>query len=340
MKIKYNITILLILLTIQTLFVKETFAQNLKVSENNRFLVNDDGTPFFWLGDTAWELFIRLNKKDTELYLKNRKEKSFSVIQCVITGTGNSGDLNTPNSEGNTVFIDKDPTKPNEDFFKHVDWVIDKADELGLHLAVLPVWASMVVGDNPVFDKASAYNYGLFLGNRYKNKTNIIWVLGGDKPAEGYEQVWESMVKGIKAGGSNQLMTYHYHIQDEYVSSDPWQSTKWLSFNMVESGHMTAYDDNYRLITEDYNKIPTKPVLDGELMYEGITVGFCSTNGKATTHMVRVEVYWSVFAGAFGFTYGQNSVWQFYNNEKNGRGEPTSPGKKDWMRPEVFKCNI
>ena len=311
-----NILFLLFLVINITVINNTVVAQKLQVSSNHHFLEKSDGTPFFWLGDTAWELFIRLNKKDTKLYLRNRKEKSFSVIQCVLTGTGNSGDLNTPNQEGNTVFIDKDPTKPNEKYFKHVDWVVNKADELGLDLAILPVWASMVVGENPVLDKISAYSYGLFLGIRYKNKTNIIWVLGGDKRAEGYEQVWESMVKGIKAGGSDQLMTYHYHLYDEQVSSDAWQSAKWLSFNMIESGHMTAYDDNYRLITEDYNKIPTKPVLDGELMYEGITVGFCSTNGKATTHMVRVAVYWSMFAGAFGFTYGQNSVWQFYNNEK------------------------
>jgi hypothetical protein len=187
---------------------------------------------------------------------------------------------------------------------------------MGMYLGMLPVWASMVVSESPIFNKTSAYSYGLYLGKRYKNKANIIWILGGDKSAEGYEPVWESFAKGIIDGGSNQLMTYHYHLNDNKVSSDAWQSAEWLSFNMVESGHMSAYSDNYRLITEDYNKIPVKPVIDGELMYEGILVGFCSTNGKANTHMVRVETYWSVFAGAFGFTYGQNSVWQFYNNEK------------------------
>jgi len=334
-----NIALFLISLISLASFHFQISAQNLKVSDNNRFLVHEDNSPFFYLGDTAWELFIRLNKKETEFYLRNRAGKDFNVIQCVLTGTGMS-DLEKPTKEGNTVFIDMDPTKPNDKHFDHVDWVIDKADELGMYLAMLPVWATLVVDENPVLDKTSAYSYGLYLGNRYKNKTNLIWVLGGDKRAEGYEQVWENLAKGIKDGGSNHLMTYHYHLYDEQVSSDVWQSAKWLSFNMVESGHMSAFDDNYRLITEDYNKIPIKPVLDGELMYEGILIGFCSTNGKANTHMVRVETYWSVFAGAFGFTYGQNSVWQFYNNEKKWSWGADISWKEGMEAPGSFQMQF
>ena len=312
---KISIHIALSIILFLSAFQPRAYSQNLKVSNNNRFLVNSDGTPFFYLGDTGWELFIKLNKKETELYLNNRVSKGFTVIQCVITGT-EPAILDKPAKNGNTVFVDMDPAKPNEKYFKHVDWVVDKADELGLYLALFPAWGTLVVGKDSLFDKTKAYEYGRFLGNRYKNKTNIIWVLGGDKMAEGYEAIWESMVKGIKDGGSNQLMTYHYHLQGNQGSSDNWQSAKWLSFNTEESGHMTAFSDNYRLITEDYNKKPIKPVIDGELMYEGMPIGFCPTNGKATPHMVRVEAYWSVFAGAFGFTYGENSIMQFYNNEK------------------------
>ena len=47
----------------------------LKVSDNRRFLVTSEGRPFFWLGDTAWELFHRLNREDAERYLKNRADR-------------------------------------------------------------------------------------------------------------------------------------------------------------------------------------------------------------------------------------------------------------------------
>jgi len=50
-------------------------APRLKVSDNRRFLVREDGSPFFYLGDTAWELFHRLNREDADRYLKNRADK-------------------------------------------------------------------------------------------------------------------------------------------------------------------------------------------------------------------------------------------------------------------------
>jgi len=56
----------------------------LKVSENKRFLVFDDGTPFYYLGDTGWELFHRLKLDEAEQYLENRRQKGFTVIQAVV----------------------------------------------------------------------------------------------------------------------------------------------------------------------------------------------------------------------------------------------------------------
>lgn len=311
--IKYFTCALLVSATV-LVFPAKIFSQSLKVSDNNHFLVQQNGTPFFWMGDTAWELFIRLNKMETELYLKNRAGKDFTVIQCVLTGTGNSGDLNTSNKEGNTVFIDMDPAKPNEKYFEHVDWVIDKANELDVYLAILPLWGNYLINNKTNFDEKDAFDYGVYLGKRYKNRSNIIWILGGDVSPKGSEMIWEKIAKGIKVGGSTHLMTYH--INGEHSSSEFWHNATWLDFNMIQSGHISGFYDNYRLITTDYNKTPIKPVIDGELMYEGMPLGFCTTNGRAYAHMVRVEVYWSVFAGAFGFTYGQTSVWQFYNNEK------------------------
>ena len=46
----------------------------LKVSENNRFLVKDDGNPFFWLGDTGWLLFKNLNREDALIFLDDRNQ--------------------------------------------------------------------------------------------------------------------------------------------------------------------------------------------------------------------------------------------------------------------------
>jgi hypothetical protein len=189
-----------ILMKILLLFISFFFSfsnvvrgQKNQVSNNGHFLTLADKSPFFWLGDTGWELFIKLDKTETEEYLKNRADKGFNVIQCSLTGTGISGGLDTPNREGETVFNDMDPFSPNEKYFKHVDRVIDEAGELGIYLAILPVWGHLVMNKKPVFDKKSAYSYGKYLGNRYKNRSNIIWVLGGDKAPDGYEEKWDAM---------------------------------------------------------------------------------------------------------------------------------------------------
>src|SRR6188474_2788878 len=90
----------------------------LRVSANNRFLETSDGKPFFWLGDTAWELFHRLNREEAELYLKNRAEKGFNVIQACVLADFDG--LHDPNPYGDTPFENDDPAKPKEPYFQHV----------------------------------------------------------------------------------------------------------------------------------------------------------------------------------------------------------------------------
>ena len=184
----------------------------LKVSENKRFLVHEDGTPFFYLGDTGWELFHRLDKNDTEKYLENRRAKGFTVIQAVVLAELDG--LNTPNAEGNKPLIDNDPLKPNEAYFAHVDWVIRKAAEKGIFIGMLPTWGDKVDkkwGQGPViFNKDNAFRYGQWIGSRYRDFPNIIWINGGDRDGGGDNKpVWEAIGNGIKSVDKNHLMTFH-----------------------------------------------------------------------------------------------------------------------------------
>ncbi len=84
----------------------------LQVSGNKRFLVTADKQPFFWLGDTAWELFHRLNREDAERYLKNRASKRFTVIQAVALAELDG--LTVPNAYGHVPLRNNDPTQPIE----------------------------------------------------------------------------------------------------------------------------------------------------------------------------------------------------------------------------------
>ena len=110
----------------------------LKVSSDKRFLVTSDGKPFFWLGDTAWELFHRLNREDAEKYLKNRAERRFTVVQAVVLAELDG--LNDPNAYGERPLVGNDPARPNEAYFAHVDWIVKRANALGIYVGMLPTW--------------------------------------------------------------------------------------------------------------------------------------------------------------------------------------------------------
>jgi hypothetical protein len=303
---------------------------DLKVSDDKRFVIHADGTPFFYLGDTAWELFHRLNRNEAERYLENRRQKGFTVIQAVILAELDG--LNTPNANGDRPLINNDPTKPNEAYFKHVDFIINTAEEKGIYIGMLPTWGDKVTkawGKGPViFTNANlqgAQTYGKFLGNRYRNKPNIIWILGGDRVVDDAENIWRAMANGIKeADMGRHLMTYH--PQGGRSSAEWFHNDEWLDFNMLQSGHGKFDKDNYRSVSADYNRKPTKPCLDGEPRYEDHPVNWDPKNGWFNDFDVRQAAYWGLFAGGFGHTYGCHDIWQMY---APGRG-PISSARNNW----------
>ena len=55
----------------------------LVVSPNGHFLMTKEGKPFFWLEDTDWLLFSKLNRIEPDQYLEDRSRKGFNVIQVM-----------------------------------------------------------------------------------------------------------------------------------------------------------------------------------------------------------------------------------------------------------------
>ncbi len=304
------------------------------VSANQRYLVTEEGKPFFWLGDTAWELFHRLNLEEAKEYLSNRAAKRFTVIQAVVLAEFDG--LRIANANGDLPLIDNDPTHPNEAYFNHVDAIVELAANLGLYIGMLPTWGDKVTamwGSGPViFNPENARIYGSWLGKRYAKMTNIIWILGGDRPAatetEDYLPVWRAMAEGIDEGvGFRVLKTYH--PMGGYSSSHWLHEERWLSINMMQSGHGGGHDvPVWDMVTQDYGLKPVKPVLDGEPNYEDHPVSpwpkWDPANGYYRDYDVRKQIYRSVFAGACGVTYGHHSIWQFF---QPGRDPITYPDR-------------
>ena len=292
--------------------------KELRVSSSGRYLEYNDGRPFFYLGDTAWELFHRSSREDVDRYLTNRATKGFTVIQAVVVAE--KGGLRDPNPYGHLPFTEGDPTRPNENYFKHVDYVVDKAGELGLYIGMLPTWGSYwSQGSEAVFTRENAYAYGLFLGKRYRDRP-IIWILGGDRAVQNGEEreIIESMVQGLSDGdGRTHLKTFHPKGFES--SSKPFPNADWVDFHMSQSAHLRRDYDNSLFIESDYARVPVKPALDGEPRYETIGVAFWEKGANDYDRFddfdVRQAAYWPLLAGACGHTYGNNAVWQMWTPE-------------------------
>jgi hypothetical protein len=299
---------------------KEFAAARLRVTDNHRYLQYEDGKSFFYLGDTAWELFHRLNREEATLYLTNRANKGFSVIQAVVLPQ-----LGGANAYGDSPLVNDDPTKPNEAYFRHVDFIVSKAEELGLFIGMLPTWGSNWALGKGVFNPANAKQYGRFLGARYKEKP-IIWILGGDRSItnDAEREIIDAMAAGLAEGdGGSHLKTFH--PIGPGLSSIKLNDASWLDFNMFQSSHASKDHDNGLYVENDYALKPVKPTMDGEPRYEGIPVGFYLRNASGIDRFddydVRQAAYWSLLAGACGHTYGNNNVWQMYKPTTAGVGD-------------------
>ena len=305
----------------------------LRVSDNHRFLVRADGGPFFYLGDTAWELFHRLNREEADRYLENRALKGFTVIQAVAIAELDGHSV--PNAYGHSPLLDMDPARPAvtdgpaNDYWDHVDYIVNKAQSLGLQVGFLPTWGrywhDKVKDGKPIFTEANAATYGAWLGKRYKDKP-IIWILGGDRNVENEEQkgVLRAMARGLRQGdGGSHLITLH--PTGGQGSAQWFHEEDWLDFNMRQNGHVAEFAP-YGKTRADYDRSPPKPVIDGEPLYEDHPVSFNAKDfGHSISADVRRPLYWDLFQGAFGHTYGHHSVWQMSAPGRNPINGPLMP---------------
>jgi len=306
----------------------------LKVSENRRFLLRENGTPFFYLGDTAWELFHRLNREEATTYLENRARNGFTVIQAVAIAELDGHQA--PNPYGHLPLVDLDPTRPDvkdgpaNDYWDHVDYIVNKAASLGLVIGFLPTWGrywhDKIKDGQPIFTEANAETYGEWVGKRYKDAP-LIWILGGDRGIDNDSQraVIRAMARGLRRGdGGNHLMTLH--PPGGNGSSTWFHEDDWLDFNMRQNGHGPEFTKHYSQTRADYDRTPVKPVVDGEPIYEDHPVSFNPKDfGHSIAADVRRPLYWDLFGGACGHTYGNHAVWQMWQPSREPINSPLMP---------------
>ncbi len=330
----------------------DTHLLAVKVNANGHTLQTEDGRPFFWLGDTAWMLIHWTTREECSYYLNTRARQGFTVIQTVVLAEFDG--IQTKSSLGLQPFVNADPMHPNEAYFDRVVEIVDESSSLGLYVALLPTWGDKLTapwGIGPrIFRNDNldvARSYSRYLGRKLKGRTNVIWMLGGDRPprvakragdgttsaseAEDWTPIWREFAKGIAEGTGTQPVI-SYHPTGGQSSSEFLQQETWLSINGMQSGHGSGHDvPVWEWVARDYGLKPSKPTIDLEPNYEDHPYNpwprWDPATGYFRDHDVRKQVYRSVFAGAAGVTYGHHSVWQFASQ----RNETINHADRDWV---------
>lgn len=329
-----------------------------QVHSGGHFLQTESGKPFFWLGDTAWELIHRTTREEASYYLQTRSLQGFTVIQTVVLAEFNG--VNEPSALGLRPLIDNDPRKPNPAYFDRVVEIVDEAAARKLYVGLLPTWGDKLTapwGDGPrIFrndNLADARTYAHYLGTRLKDRSNVIWILGGDRPArldamspeerstlakstgfstdQDWTPIWREIAGGL-ADGLGRPAVIVYHPNGGARSSTTLHQETWLSINGMQSGHGGGHDvPAWEWVAGDYALTPTKPTLDLEPNYEDHPYNpwprWDPSTGYFRDHDVRKQVYRSVFAGACGVTYGHHAIWGFVGH----RNDVINHADRDWI---------
>lgn len=304
--------------------------KRLTVSPGGRSLMWEDGTPFFYLADTAWELAQRLDRHEVRDYLHVRRDQRFNAIQ-VVALSELSGGL-APNAHGRLPLRVRagaiDPCAPDTgggyDYWQHLDYIVSLAADMGMIIALLPCWGSYIIpleaGGQAPFTREGAQRYARWIAQRYRHCWNILWVLGGDRTPStpGQLAIVDAMGEAIRDADPDHLITYH---PSGHASSAAFLTGRdYLDFHMIQSSHSSAAYESPDMLRQA-REAEGKPYMDGEPRYEGIAAYFRPDYGVYWDDAdVRQNAYWNLLEGACGLTYGHHSVWQF--NRAPGPGCP------------------
>lgn len=327
----------------------------LKVSGNQRYLTYGDGDPFFWLGDTAWEITWKSRPDELQRYLDDRQAKGFNVVQVVAMSHQRLEEFGVQNRTGEPFFLNQDFSTLNPRYFDYLDTIITSANAQGLAVALVPLWAGM----NTLYFDARYQRFYLsvdeslllaqYIGARYAGH-NVIWIVGGDNKYDTpvRKAFWESFAIHLReSSGMMHLTTVHPHgwgSSFDYFDN----TTSWIDFHMYQSSHLAGGAYTHIAAQKGYGLHPVRPVLNGEAAYEDIYHNLWAPGDtrllesfRIRPEHVRQASYESILSGALvGITYGANGVWQWSTAEIPGSHSPRVTVDQAWQFPGSTEMGV
>ncbi|HET7106190.1 MAG TPA: DUF4038 domain-containing protein [Candidatus Acidoferrum sp.] len=272
-----------------------------------RFILNSvSNRPVFIIGDSAWSLQGQLSDEEIELYLADRESKGFNLIVMELVENYYS---NHPPQDayGNVPFNGSDFTNQNPAYWLRVDRTISRAAAHGITILADPAFVGFdCKGTKGGYcqsyhssSKEVIQGYGEFLGSRYKDVSNIIWLIGGDANPEDtdLQSKLYALAKGIRTKDPAHLMTTENYRGTS--SLDIWSEAAWLDINALYLKPTEILPKTAAAYTKD-----RLPIFLLEDWYEG--------SNSLSDLDIRKQGYWAVLSGCtLGRVFGNYAIWNF-----------------------------
>ena len=276
----------------------------LKTGANGRFLADQEGKPFLVVGDTAWSLIVQLGEGDIDRYLDDRQTRGFNSI--IVNLIEHKFCTAPPKTRAGLAPFAKagDFSTPIPDYFDSAHKVMKKANDRGIVVWLFPAHLGTGGGDEGFFremktsGRAHLRSYGRFVGQRFKDLPNIVWVMGGDfTPKKSDQWTVTEVAEGIREEDSTHPMTAHGSPGNSAIVA--FGEQKWLTVNSVYSYEKTLF----RPVQTEYERRPIRPFVLIESTYEG--------EHNSTPDEIRRQAYWAILGGACGQFFGNNPIWHY-----------------------------
>ena len=307
----------------------------LRASANNRYLVDQNNKPVLLVGDAPHTLFVNLSESEAQQYFADRAAHGVNAVWIeILVNDVLSGRADGSTYDGIVPFTTPDDfSTPNPAYFQRVDDMVNIASQYGITVFMDALendgWLGVVQQNGATND----YNFGAYLGNRYKNFPNVIWIVGNDFQTwqdSGDNSLALAIIQGILSADQNHLLT----TELSYNMSGSLDDTLLAPYTTL-AGAYTYYPPYYE-VEKQYNNALTTPVFLEESYYEGDDYGALSPT-YATTLMLRKIAYESMLSGSTaGYMYG-SQYWRFQAGWQTGID---SPGADDLTRWGAFFNSI
>lgn len=277
-----------------------------RLSDNRRYFVHADGTPFFWLSDTAWNGVLRSKEDDWSRYLRTRRQQGFTAVQFVST----QWRACSKDPRGETAFTGTERIHLHPQFFQRLDPKVTAINKQGLVAAPVILWAFGQKDPGQALSEADAIRVARYLVARW-GAYSVVWILGGDGNYGGERsERWKRIGNAVFGKGHDRLVTMH--PRGLHWVGDEFRHEAWFSFIGYQSGHGDSPDHLRWLLVgppgSEWSKEPTLPIINLEPNYE--THPSYHSGKRFTDLEVRRAAYWSLLiAPTAGVTFGHNSIW-------------------------------